>query len=263
MEPGLYRWMSEVEERHWWFASRRAIVERFINRLNLPADAALFEPGCGTGGNFAMLARHGRVFAMDTDPHALRFATALGKAQVARGSLPDTIPFTGQDFDLILMSDVLEHLDNDVAALRALQHRLKPRGWLLATVPAMQWLWSGHDQAHHHRRRYSATSLRRVARAGGLDVAYLGYFNFILFPVVAGVRLAQRLRNRENAGEASNYTTTPSRPINAILRRVFSSERHLLELMPMPFGVSLLMLGRPSSAATSSTAVPASSDRAH
>jgi SAM-dependent methyltransferase len=263
MEPGLYPWMAEVEEQHWWFASRRAIVERFINRLNLPADAALLEPGCGTGGNFAMLARHGRVFAMDADAEALRFATASGRAQVACGSLPERIPFTGQDFDLILMSDVLEHLDDDVAALRALRHRLKPSGCILATVPAMQWLWSGHDQAHHHRRRYSARTLHRVAQAGGLDVVYLGYFNFILFPVVAGVRLAQRLMNRQNASEASNYTTMPSPSINAILRRVFSSERHLLGRIPMPFGVSLLMLARPSSAATCSSAVPASSDCAH
>ena len=78
---------------HWWFASRRAIVESFIARLNLPDDAAILEPGCGTGGNFAMLARHGRVFAMDADENALRFAAALGNAQVARGSLPEAIPF--------------------------------------------------------------------------------------------------------------------------------------------------------------------------
>jgi SAM-dependent methyltransferase len=253
--------MAEVEQRHWWFASRRAIVERFISRLNLPADAALLEPGCGTGGNFAMLARHGRVFAMDADPVALRFAMALGKAQVACGRLPDRIPFSGQEFDLILMSDVLEHLDDDVAALHALRHRLKPNGWLLVTVPAMQWLWSGHDVAHHHRRRYSTTTLHGVAQAGGLDVIYLGYFNFILFPIVAGVRLAHRLMQRENAGDASNYATMPSRRVNAILKSVFSSERHLAEVMRMPFGVSLLMLARPSRAC--SPAVPASPDRAH
>ena len=263
MEPGLYPWMAEVEEQHWWFASRRAIVERFIDRLNLPADAALLEPGCGTGGNFAMLARHGRVFAMDADADALRFATALGKAQVACGSLPDRIPFIGQDFDLILMSDVLEHLDDDVAALRALQHRLKPRGWLLATVPAMRWLWSGHDQAHHHRRRYSATTLRRVAQAGGLDVVYLGYFNFILFPLVAGVRLAQRMMNRENAGEASNYTTMPSPSINAMLRRIFSSERHVLEAYANAVRRLAVDARRAIRRHESSSIVPASFDRAH
>src|ERR1700733_15037068 len=108
MEPELFPWMARVEEEHWWFASRRAIVEHFIVRLDLPPAAAILEPGCGTGGNFAMLARHGRVFAMDSDENALNFAGALGNAQVARGALPDGIAFDGENFDLILMSDVLE-----------------------------------------------------------------------------------------------------------------------------------------------------------
>ena len=261
MEAELYPWMAQVEESHWWFASRRAIVESFITRLGLSADATILEPGCGTGGNFAMLARHGRVFAMDADENALHFAAALGNAQVACGSLPDQIPFGTQAFDLILMSDVLEHLDDDVAALRALQRRLKPSGWIAVTVPAMQWLWSGHDQAHHHRRRYYAPTLRAAAQAAGLNVVYLGYFNFILFPVVAAVRLAHRLTKRDRTGAAANYTTMPSAPVNTVLRRVFSSERHLLEVMRIPFGVSLLMLAR--SAADSSAVLPASSNRAH
>jgi SAM-dependent methyltransferase len=260
MEPELYPWMAQVEESHWWFASRRAIVEPFITRLRLPADSTILEPGCGTGGNFAMLARHGRVFAMDADENALRFAAALGTAQVACGSLPDQIPFAGQTFDLILMSDVLEHLDDDVDALRALHRRLKPSGWIAVTVPAMQWLWSGHDQAHHHRRRYSASKLRAAAQAAGFDVVYLGYFNFILFPVVVAVRLAHRLTRRDRTGAVANYTTMPSTPVNALLRRVFSSERRLLEFMRIPFGVSLLMLAR--SAADSSSTIPASFDRA-
>jgi SAM-dependent methyltransferase len=246
MDPELFPWMARVEDEHWWFASRRAIVESFIARVNLPRDATILEPGCGTGGNFAMLARHGRVFAMDSDESALRFAGALDLAQVARGALPDAIPFGGERFDLILMSDVLEHLDDDVAALRALRSRLKPSGWMIATVPAMQWLWSGHDEAHHHRRRYDLPTLRAALQKAGFDAEYLGYFNFILFPVVAAVRLADRLRQRGQRGAAPNYTRMPPSPINAMLRRVFTSERRLLGFVRVPFGVSLLTLARPS-----------------
>jgi SAM-dependent methyltransferase len=245
MEPELFPWMARVEEEHWWFASRRAIVESFIARLHLPDDAAILEPGCGTGGNFAMLARHGRVFAMDADADALRFASALDRAQVARGTLPDGIPFNGQSFDLILMSDVLEHLDDDAGALRALRSRLKASGWLVATVPAMQWLWSGHDEAHHHRRRYDASALRATVEKAGYEIFYLGYFNFILFPVVAAVRLADRLRKRDRTAGVASYTTMPPSPINALLRRVFSSERRMLGFVRMPFGVSLLIIARP------------------
>lgn len=260
MEPQIYTWMAQVEDRHWWFASRRAIVEHFIERLGLAPDAAILEPGCGTGGNFAMLARHGRVYAMDSEDDSLRFATARGIAQVERGTLPDQLPFGGLAFDLILMSDVLEHLDDDAAALKALRARLKPGGWLLMTVPAMQWLWSGHDLAHHHRRRYCAADLRPIAQAAGLDVLYLGYFNFILFPAVAAVRLAQRLRPRDQNGAASAYTTMPPRFVNALLTRVFSSERRLLDVIRAPFGVSLLMLARPSA---TFSAITTAADRAY
>jgi SAM-dependent methyltransferase len=248
MERELFPWMARVEEKHWWFASRRAIVESFIERLNLPRGAAILEPGCGTGGNFAMLSRHGRVFAMDSDEDALRFASGSNDAQMARGTLPDGIPFDGAKFDLVLMSDVLEHLDDDSAALRALGLRLKPSGWLVATVPAMQWLWSGHDHAHHHRRRYNARALRGIFERTGYKVVYLGYFNFILFPVIAAARLSDRLRKRDRSGDASNYTTMPPAAVNALLRRVFSFERHLLEFVRLPFGVSLLIVAQPVAA---------------
>ncbi|MGA2409575.1 MAG: class I SAM-dependent methyltransferase [Candidatus Binataceae bacterium] len=259
MEPQIYTWMAQVEDRHWWFASRRAIVEHFIDRMNLAPDAAILEPGCGTGGNFAMLARHGRVYAMDSEDDSLRFATARRIAQVERGILPDQIPFGSIDFDFILMCDVLEHLDDDAAALQGLRARLKPGGWLLMTVPALQWLWSGHDQAHHHRRRYRASDLGPITQAAGFDVLYLGYFNFILFPAVAAVRLAQRLTARTPNGTAAMYTSMPPRIFNTILTRVFSSERRLLDHIHMPFGVSLLLLARPSA----STAIAAAADRAH
>jgi SAM-dependent methyltransferase len=185
---------------------------------------------------------------MDSDENALNFAGALGNAQVARGALPDGIPFDGENFDLILMSDVLEHLDDDIAALRALRSRLKASGWLVATVPAMQWLWSGHDEAHHHRRRYHASSLRATVLKAGYEIAYLGYFNFILFPVVAAMRLTDRWRKRDRTPSVSSYTTMPPSPINAMLRHIFTSERRMLGLVRMPFGVSLLLLARPAAA---------------
>jgi SAM-dependent methyltransferase len=260
MERELFPWMARVEEKHWWFASRRAIVESFIERLDLPCGAAILEPGCGTGGNFAMLSRHGRVFAMDSDEDALRYAGASNHARLARGKLPDGIPFDGAKFDLVLMSDVLEHLDDDSAPLRALGSRLKPTGWLIATVPAIRWLWSGHDRAHHHRRRYNARALRAVFEKTGYKVIYLGYFNFILFPMIAVARILGRLRQGDSSGDASNYTTIPPAAINALLRRVFSFERHLLEFTRLPFGVSLLIVAQPSAASANDFSP---SDRAH
>jgi SAM-dependent methyltransferase len=243
MDPSLYRRMAAFEDTHWWFASRRAICDQMIDRMGLPPSATILEPGCGTGGNFPMLARRGRLYAMDADPSALRFAASRGLAQLGQGSLPDDIPFGDTRFDLIVMTDVLEHLEDDAGSLRALRTRLKPGGRLLLTVPASPWLWSEHDVTHHHLRRYRPAELRAVATAGGFNVEYLSCFNFILFPAVAVVRTLQRWRRLPlNGTNPRHDLRMPSRPLNAFLRRLFSSERHLLAVARVPVGVSLILL---------------------
>jgi SAM-dependent methyltransferase len=213
--------------------------------LSLPADASILEPGCGTGGNFAMLARRGHLFALDADESAVTFARARGLAQVERGALPAQIPFGDRRFDLIVMTDVLEHLDDEAGALRALRARLRFGGWLLMTVPAIPWLWSDHDVTHHHRRRYGANELRTLVRGAGLDVTYLSYYNFILFPLIAGARILQRLQRRDRAEVNGRHDLAmPSPSINAILQRIFSSERYLIGRTRVPLGVSLIVVAR-------------------
>src|SRR5579863_8171002 len=142
MDAQLYPLMAQVEDTHWWFSSRRAIVASMLSGLDLPPDPRILEPGCGTGGNFAMLSRFGQVYAMDSDPEACKFAGARKSAIVEQGELPERIPFANLNFDLVVMTDVLEHLVRDQDALTALRERLKPGGRLLATVPAMPFLWS-------------------------------------------------------------------------------------------------------------------------
>ncbi len=245
MDPSLYPRMAEVEDAHWWFAARRAICERLLDRLDLPPEAAILEPGCGTGGNFPMLARHGRVFAMDADESALRFAASRKLADLARGSLPDDIPFAGTNFDFALMTDVLEHLDDPAGSLRAIHARLKPRGWLLLTVPATPWLWSDHDLTHHHRRRYHAAELRTSLTAAGFEVTYLSYYNFVLFPAIAIARtIGKIVRGPRQLTNGRHDLGMPPALINRILFQLFSSERYIVGRVRIPAGVSLIALAR-------------------
>lgn len=255
MDARIYAEMAALEQRHWWFAARRKILDKMISALPLPADAHILEAGCGTGGNLAMLARHGRVYGMETNAQALELAAAKVTAvsaqpnqtldadcqpsvQIAAGRLPAPIPFDGQAFDLIVLLDVMEHLDDDTAALRALRSRLKPGGWLLITVPAYPFLWSHHDELHHHKRRYVARSLRAVIDAAGCRVQYLSYFNTWLFPLIAAVRLMRV------GGRHGGDLTMPNKFANALLTQIFASERLLLGRVALPFGVSLLALAR-------------------
>ena len=192
-----------------------------------------------------MLARRGQLYAMDADSAALRFAGSRGLAQLSQGSLPDDIPFGDTRFDLIVMTDVLEHLEDDAGSLRALRARLQPDGSLLLTVPALPWLWSEHDVTHYHLRRYRSAQLSALVSAAGFKVEYLSYYNFILFPAIAADRTFQRWRRPPANGMNGRHDLKmPSRPLNAFLRRLFSSERHVLAVARIPVGVSLILLAR-------------------
>lgn len=235
--------MAQVEDTHWWFCSRRAIIASVLSRLGLSPEARILEPGCGTGGNFAMLSSFGEVYAMDSDPEACKFSSARKIAIVKPGQLPDKVPFEDVRFDLVVMTDVLEHLDRDQEALTVLRDRLKPNGWLLATVPAFSWLWSVHDVTHHHRRRYVAGDLRTLFdRAGGYAVAYLSYYNFLLFPAIAAARLV--IPSSKSSARHDHDLRAHSGLVNSVLRTVFSSERYAIGRLAVPFGVSLLVLAR-------------------
>ena len=102
------------------------------------------------------------------------------------------------------------------------------------TVPAYQWMWSAHDVAHHHKLRYSKRGLRRDAEAAGLAVRKIGYFNSLLFPLAAAVRLAGKL-----LGKTESDDKVPPAPLNRLFQAVFGLERHLVGRVPLPAGVSL------------------------
>ncbi|MEE8248503.1 MAG: methyltransferase domain-containing protein, partial [Alphaproteobacteria bacterium] len=188
--------MAEVEARHWWGVGRRRIVDHLIAALGLPADATILDAGCGTGGNLAMLARHGRVLAFELDPEARAIAAARSGLTIEPGQLPHALPAAAQRLDLVTLLDVLEHLDDDRAALQGLFERLAPGGRVVVTVPALPALWSRHDEAHHHRRRYRKGELVARARAAGFEIDLVSYYNFWLFPALAGVRLVDTLVKR-------------------------------------------------------------------
>ena len=239
MDPQIYQTMMALEETHWWFVARRSILEQVIGKLSLPKSAEIFEVGCGTGGNLAMLADHGRVYAMELDETARIFASNLKLGEVRAGCLPDALPFPERQFDLIVLLDVLEHVEEDTASLQALAAKLKPSGWLLITVPAYAWLWSKQDVMLHHKRRYLLRNLHQIVSYAGYKVHFVSYFNFVLFPLIAVIRLVQGL-----FGKGGNELTMPPKLINKMLILLFSAERHLLERLSLPFGVSIMLLAQ-------------------
>ena len=239
MEREVYTRMAELESNHWWFAARREILASLLQRAALPAGANILEAGCGTGGNLPLLQRFGHVHAFEPDAEARAWITGRHALRVSDGALPHNIPFPEGQFDLVAALDVIEHVDAPEESVRSLARHLRPGGWLLLTVPAYQFLWSRHDERHHHKRRYTKRELQALVEGSGLKLEFCSYFNTLLFPAVAGVRLAKGLFGIEQEDDA-----LPSAPVNRLLQAIFASERALLKLSPLPFGVSIAALAR-------------------
>lgn len=242
MNPEVFREMAQVQETHWWFVARRKVLARFIAGMSLRADAKILELGCGPGGNLAMLNQFGKLDAMECDNAACEVANSLSICQVKQGCLPDNVPYTHASYELICMLDVLEHIEADALALQSAAQLLKPTGRLLITVPAYPWLWSSHDEAHHHHRRYTRHTLSKVAELAGLRVERIGYFNSLLFPAILTARLLAKLTGRTPASDAAQ----PPPPINWVLKHIFQIERHIVPFRLFPFGTSVLAVLTPS-----------------
>jgi SAM-dependent methyltransferase len=155
MERKVYEQMAQLDQRHWWFTARRRILAELIERVvKPPKDARILELGAGTGHNLPMLSRFGTVEASELDPIARELASERLGREVKEAALPDLSMFPADSYDLIALLDVIEHVPDDKASLAAIMTRLKPGGALLLTVPANPWMWTAHDVAHHHHRRY-------------------------------------------------------------------------------------------------------------
>ena len=235
MERVVYDTMAQLDQRHWWYRARREVIAALIRRRALPpAGARILEIGCGTGHNLAMLGGFGSVDALELDEQARAVAEGRLGREVMSSPLPDLTGVPERHYDLIGAFDVIEHIDDDEAALRSIAARLKPGGKLVITVPAHQWMWSAHDVINHHKRRYSKRALKRLVDESPLRLEAIGYFNSLLFPLAIGQRAASKLRGKEEAD-----VTLPPRPLNAALERAFAAERHLIGRAPLPPGLSL------------------------
>ena len=242
MDADLYDQLWAIEQRHWWFQARRKIVWSLVRRYL--GDAAnrrlrICDLGCGTGGNLAALADEHDVVGVEFSPQAREYAQRRLGDRVRPGSLPDGVDLPAESFDVVLLTDVLEHIEDDVRSAQTALRLLRPSGIVVATVPAYQWLYSEHDARHHHFRRYGKRQFRALWSGG--DVLLLSHYNALLFPSAAALRLANRLLPRR---VATHGLEIPPAPINWMLNRVMASEAGLLGRLPLPFGLSLVSVVR-------------------
>jgi len=245
MEEQVYQLFSQIQKTHWWFVARQIILEdilkkRVVGKLGL----RIADVGCGTGALLPMLSQFGEAWGIDDSPTAVEICRRESFSRVYLDADP---AWRDARFDLMTFLDVIEHVDDDVGFLQNYVGQLKPGGLVMITVPALMLLWSDHDVLNHHHRRYTARQLRDVVLKAGLVPERITYFNSLLFPIIACVRLAMRLKNffittfgsnRRSPARTDFERNIPS--MNGFLKLIFASERYFLRRFDFPIGTSLL-----------------------
>lgn len=231
-----------AEDRHWWYRGRRRVLERVIGDLRLPARARILDAGCGSGRNMVEFARHGTVTGIELSHTSVCLAREREAGEVVEGSVLD-MAFDADAFDMAASLDVIEHLQDDLQALRELRRVVAPGGSLLVTVPAYQWLWSGHDEINHHHRRYRRRSLQRAGEQAGWQQVRTTYFNSLLLPAAILLRVLDRFSRKTT--ESSLDLWVPPEPLNWLLERPLALEAALIGGGGrIPAGLSLLAVFR-------------------
>ena len=245
MEAAEYEKMYIFEEGNWWYKGRRELLLDIISIIKEELDKAhikILDTGCGTGLHIKALQRYGDVNGLDFSKEALRFGKSRGNTSLICGS-GDRLPFKSSVFDIVCALDVLEHIEDDLSAIREMRRVLSPGGYLILTVPAFQFLWSGHDLAAHHKRRYDKSELLHSLGFCGFRVCRSTYWNFLLFPLVALILLLRK----EEQETVTDLKALPGMANSSLLALLRLEKAMIRKDMSLPVGVSSLCVCRKGS----------------
>jgi SAM-dependent methyltransferase len=233
--------LVNYDEHHWWYAGRRRVLHAALGKLTLPPGAQILDAGCGSGRTMDDLAAYGEVHGFDLNPLGVEHARGRGHADV-RVSRLEEMPWDDDSFDLVTCLDVVEHTPDDVVSFRELLRVTRPGGHLVVTVPAYQFLWSSHDVANQHHRRYHRRRLRTAGEAAGWQAGTWTYFNSVLFLPGAAVRVLERFRRPDNRRGRPNVQLTPKAWDGALTWPMRFEAAVVRRGVKLPVGMSLLMV---------------------
>ncbi len=237
MDLVAYEMEAEVEENHWWFTTRRILFAREIAKLGLPHDAAILDVGTSTGTNLRLLRDEGfhNVAGLDFSRDAISFCQSKGFDSVKQGDVC-AMPFEDNSFDLVLATDIIEHVDDDAQAVREIARVLRPGGRAIVTVPAFPSLWGLQDEVAQHKRRYRQAQFVNTLEAGGLAANDSYYFNYLLFvPIFIARKLIKAFDIKLKTESELNNAF-----LNRILEAVFRFDVWTAPVLRVPFGVSIM-----------------------
>ncbi|MBL4888576.1 MAG: class I SAM-dependent methyltransferase [Candidatus Lindowbacteria bacterium] len=248
MEQEVYKQFYDIEKSHWWFQGMRTICRQMIVQstdIESKTNAHCLDIGCGTGLWTRELDSLGSVTGMDLSVDALEFCKERGLSRILRASAGE-IPLKNESVDLVCALGLIEHLDDDAVFLKELLKVCRPGGHVLILTSAYKFLWCEHDDAVHHKRRYTRRGLKLLIEDCGFHVTRISYVNMsLLAPIVLfrGVRRALQIFAGPKVMSAEKGTpdffSIPS-ALNRLLYLVLAIEGKLMSVVDLPFGVGLI-----------------------
>ncbi|MFG0318371.1 MAG: class I SAM-dependent methyltransferase [Planctomycetota bacterium JB042] len=246
MDPKEFAIQYDIEETHWWFKARRRLVRRFAEQVREEVGRPLriLDVACATAMSFRFLSDLGTIRGLDISTETIHFAKQRGIDRIVRGDA-QSMPFRDGAFDLVLALDAFEHFPDDEGSMAEVRRVLDRGGALICTVPAYRALWSPHDDAFHHLRRYTRPELRGKLQGTTLKVERLSYYSMFLAPPLFVFRKLRSILGRGKEAK-SDFTVKIPRVVEWGLGTLMSIESGLLKRFDLPFGASLIGLSRKS-----------------
>ncbi len=244
MEETEYEKMYSLEDTYWWFQGRKSIIFTLLKRrhlLDTDGMQRIVDLGCGTGLILEELSNHIVPIGVDFSQKALTYSQRRGLEKLVCADVNE-LPFEDESFNLVFALDLLEHISDDNHLLLEMYRICEPGGHVLLTVPAHESLWSEHDEALHHYRRYSGEGFKKRILAAGFQPVKFSYcISFTYLPIILFRKLQKFLKPSR---KPKTHLIVLPRAVNTILIELLKVEAKLLDVMNIPFGVSLICLAR-------------------
>lgn len=247
MQNEIYERIYNSERDNWWYRGRRELVKYMVSRVKRRSEKEILDIldfGCGTGLNSLSLDQFGDVYGFDISEEALKYSKARGRAKILRAEA-ESLPFKSNSFDVVCALDVLEHIEDDIHAICEIHRVLKPGGFLILTVPAFMFLWSPHDEAVNHKRRYNAKLINQKINSVGFSTELCTHWNFCIFPAVAVVRPLRRILCRNRGGKGDYDLLDLPSSLNRVFLSILRLENTAIKMgLRLPFGVTVVSVSK-------------------
>ncbi len=236
-----YADLHALQNEHWWYVGARYVYKTLIHiGIKAGTERFVLDVGSGTGGNLDLLGMYGKTVGVELSLDALQMTETKPKLGLVCASA-DSLPFRNNSFDIVTLFGLIEHMRDDVKTMEEAKRVCKQDGFVALLTSAIKLLWSHHDLANRHHRRYTFSELKQLHKQVGLEPLRISYQNFFTFLPTLAVRLWQRIEKRD----ATYDMGTPKKWINWILINVLKLEAWLISFISLPIGVDLVAVSRP------------------